>query len=45
MAKSGSEVIAEMAERQRKTQIAFSCGKDSIAAWLAIGDSFDEVIP
>lgn len=45
MAKSGAEVIAEMAERQRRTQIAFSCGKDSVAAWLAIRDSFEEVVP
>lgn len=39
------DVIRVVAARQRKTLLAFSAGKDSIAAWLAIRDAFEEVIP
>lgn len=28
-----------------RAMLAFSCGKDSIAAWLAIREYFDEVVP
>jgi hypothetical protein len=41
-----SEIIAQVrAEFGPRTLLAFSCGKDSIAAWLAIRDSFEEVVP
>lgn len=42
---SGVETIKFVSERQSKTLLAFSCGKDAVAAWLAIRDHFDEVIP
>jgi hypothetical protein len=42
---SSEECVAQVRARQAKTLLAFSCGKDSIAAWLAIRDTFDEVIP
>lgn len=42
---SGIETIQEVRKRQNKTLLAFSTGKDAIAAWLAIRDHFDEVIP
>lgn len=45
MQMSGIETIKRVREHQDKTLIAFSCGKDAIAAWLAIQDSFDDVIP
>ncbi|HDR1312790.1 phosphoadenosine phosphosulfate reductase [Pasteurella multocida] len=44
-AMSGQKTIDFVAKKQRKTLLAFSCGKDAIAAWLAIRDHFDEVIP
>lgn len=42
---SGQKTIEFVAGRQKKTLLAFSCGKDAIAAWLAIRDHFEEVIP
>lgn len=42
---SGIETIKEVAKRQDKTLLAFSCGKDAVAAWLAIREHFDEVVP
>ena len=42
---SSIDTIKEVAKRQDKTLLAFSTGKDAIAAWLAIQDSFDEIIP
>lgn len=45
MVMSGSETIAEMASKHKGTIVAFSCGKDSVAAWLAIRESFDRVVP
>lgn len=42
---SGIETIEKVRQSQDKTLLAFSTGKDAIAAWLAIRDSFDEVIP
>lgn len=42
----GEDVVATVrAETGPRTILSFSCGKDSIAAWLAIRDSFDDVIP
>ena len=42
---SGIETIREVRKKQNKTLLAFSTGKDSIAAWLAIRENFDEVVP
>ncbi|OCG77375.1 phosphoadenosine phosphosulfate reductase [Gilliamella sp. Nev6-6] len=42
---SGLETIQAVREKQNKTLLAFSTGKDAIAAWLAIREHFDEVIP
>lgn len=42
---SGEEVVATVRRHQSKTLLSFSRGKDAIAAWLAIRDAFDEVIP
>ncbi|MBF1221577.1 MAG: phosphoadenosine phosphosulfate reductase [Haemophilus influenzae] len=42
---SGQETIKFVAERQKKSLLAFSCGKDAVATWLAIRDHFEEVIP
>lgn len=39
------ETIKEVAKRQDKTLLAFSCGKDAVATWLAIREHFDEVVP
>lgn len=41
----GAEVIKTVRRHQDKTLLAFSTGKDAIAAWLAIRDHFDEVVP
>jgi 3'-phosphoadenosine 5'-phosphosulfate sulfotransferase (PAPS reductase)/FAD synthetase len=38
-------VIAEIRSRSPNTLLAFSCGKDSIAAWLAIREKFDRIVP
>lgn len=42
---SGIETIRAVRAEQDKTLLAFSTGKDAIAAWLAIRDHFDEVVP
>lgn len=43
---TGEEIVAQVRrETGGKTILAFSTGKDSIAAMLAIRDAFDEVIP
>lgn len=42
---SGIKTIQKVREMQDKTLLAFSTGKDAIAAWLAIREHFDEVIP
>ena len=45
MTLSGVETIARVREHQSETLLAFSTGKDAIAAWLAIRDSFERVHP
>lgn len=42
---TGDETIAAVRERQPETLLAFSTGKDAIAAWLAIRDHFEAVHP
>lgn len=42
---TGPETIARVRETQSETLLAFSTGKDAIASWLAIRDSFDKVHP
>lgn len=42
---SGQETIARVREHQSETLLAFSTGKDAVAAWLAIRDSFEKVHP
>lgn len=42
---SSQETIKQVRKRQNKTLLAFSTGKDAVAAWLAIREHFDEVIP
>ena len=42
---SGVDTIREVAKRQKKTLLAFSTGKDAIAAWLAVREHFEEVVP
>lgn len=42
---SGIETIKQVAKKQKKTLLAFSCGKDAVATWLAIRDHFEEVVP
>lgn len=41
----GEDVIAEIRSRTPETLLAFSCGKDSVAAWLAIRDKFEKIVP
>lgn len=41
----GPEVIAKIAAEHDTVMIAFSCGKDSIAAWLSIREHFETIIP
>jgi hypothetical protein len=45
MAISGVETIRHVREHQSDTLLAFSCGKDAIAAWLAIRPHFERVVP
>ena len=45
MTMTGAETIARVREHQSETLLAFSTGKDAIAAWLAIRDSFEAVHP
>ena len=42
---SGIETIAEIRRQNRRALLSFSCGKDSLACWLAIRDHFDEILP
>lgn len=42
---SGIETIKEVAKRQKKSLLAFSCGKDAVATWLAIREHFEEIVP
>lgn len=42
---SGAETIREIRSRQSQTLLAFSLGKDAVAAWLRIRSHFDRVIP
>lgn len=42
---SGLETIKAVRKMQNKTLLAFSCGKDAVATWLAIREHFDEVVP
>lgn len=42
---SGEETIRLIRSRQEQTLIAFSLGKDAVAAWLAIRPHFDRVVP
>jgi len=42
---TGAETIAEARKHQSGTLLAFSTGKDAIAAWLAIREHFDKVHP
>ncbi len=43
--KSGSETIASIAGTTDTILLAFSCGKDSIAAWLECRKHFKRIIP
>lgn len=45
MTMTGQETICRVRESQSETLLAFSTGKDAIAAWLAIRDSFEVVHP
>lgn len=42
---TSEECIRVVRSSQAVTLLAFSCGKDSIAAWLALRPHFDEIIP
>ncbi len=42
---TSEECIARVRARQSKTLLAFSAGKDSIAAWLVIREHFEEIVP
>jgi hypothetical protein len=42
---TSEEVIRTVRARQAVTLLAFSAGKDSVAAWLAIREHFDGVVP
>ena len=42
---NGLETIQKVRESQSDTLLAFSTGKDAIAAWLAIRPHFDRVLP
>ena len=45
MTMTGLETIQAVRLRQSETLLAFSTGKDAIAAWLAIREHFDAVHP
>lgn len=45
MVKPGIEVIKDVRGSCAETMVAFSCGKDAIAAWLSVRDHFDSVHP
>lgn len=42
---SGTETIARVRQETDTILLAFSCGKDSIAAWLAVQDHFPRIVP
>lgn len=42
---NGAETIAEIRKRSDTVLLSFSCGKDSIGAWLALRPHFARVIP
>lgn len=42
---TGAQTIAAVRAKQSETLLAFSTGKDAIAAWLAIREHFDAVHP
>lgn len=42
---TGEEVIQQIASETDTTLLAFSCGKDSLAAWLALRPHFKKIIP
>jgi hypothetical protein len=42
---TGEEVIEDVRSRTADSLLAFSCGKDSIASWLAIRDEFETIVP
>lgn len=44
-AENSEQVIAQIRSVTPDTLLAFSCGKDSIASWLAIRDHFDTIVP
>ena len=44
-AENSEEVIQQIRGVTPDTLLAFSCGKDSIASWLAIRDHFDTIVP
>lgn len=46
MTPPGEQIISEIVEKTGDTSIlSFSCGKDSIAAYLAIRDRFENIVP
>ena len=44
-AENSEEVIQQIRGVTPDTLLAFSCGKDSIASWLAIRNHFDTIVP
>ena len=42
---TGADTIREVRAQQSETLLAFSTGKDAVAAWLAIREHFDAVHP
>lgn len=42
---NSAEVIAKLKAEDRPVLLAFSCGKDSIATWIALEDAGIEVVP
>lgn len=42
---SGPQTIARVREHQPQTLLAFSRGKDAVAAWIALRPHFDRIIP
>lgn len=42
---SGTETIAAVRAETDTVLLSFSCGKDSIAAWLAVRDVFPNIVP
>lgn len=42
---SGPEVIGQIREETDTVFLGFSCGKDSLAAWLKLREQFDKIVP